>query len=540
MQKNKTPQKKKKSTGATQHKNTPLVLLILDGWGVSRKKEGNPFTVARTPAYNVLRRHHTYTTLAAHGRGVGLPPRQPGNSEAGHMNLGAGRVILQDVVHISRSINDGTFFKNSALKEAINHARRNRSRIHIMGLLGDENSPHADPDHLLALLTLLRELGMEAPYLHLFTDGRDSSPHKSIELYNRLKQSFHNGEQVVTIMGRAWAMDRKGSWSRTAAAYAALVQGKGHTANSVIEAITERYDRGETDEFLEPTIITRHKRRFGRIGRNDSVIFYNLRSDRARQLTKSFVLPNMPEAFTRELGARRTLVKNLRFIAMTDFGPDLPNVLTAYPGRDVPHSLPAILQDFRQLYIAESEKFAHVTYFFNGGYDHPIGGEDRVMINSPDIVHYDKYPRMQLEKLTKILTRHLRDQSYDVLVANLPNADMVGHTGIYRAGIEGIEAVDKAVHTIHEAVKKAKGVLVITADHGNVESMVEQDSKKVITHHSTNPVPFIIADHRRGAPRHSVKTQGILGDVAPTILELLGVDQPKEMTGRSLLKSHNS
>ena len=516
----------------------PLVLLILDGWGISAKKKGNPFTTARTPVYTHLWTTQPHTRLTAHGRAVGLPENQPGNSEAGHSNIGAGRIVLQDVVYISRSINDGTFFKNPALIEAIHHARRNKSRVHIMGLLGNENSPHADPDHLLALLTLLRESGTRTPVLHLFTDGRDSPPYKSLEFYHKLERSFHNGETVGTIMGRAWAMDRRGSWKRTAAAYRALVYGEGRYATSVEDAIAQSYQHGESNEFITPTIITNAKKTIRTtIQENDSLIFYNLRSDRARQLTKAFMLPNMPNAYTKLLGRKRTLLHNVRFVAMTDFGPDLPNVLTAFPSRDVPKCLPYVLQNKRQLYIAEAEKFAHVTYFLNGGYDHPVGGEDRVMIKSPDIIHYDRHPEMQLSKLTNILVQHLKRKTYDVLVANFPNADMLGHTGLYEAGVKGIEAVDRALAQIRKVIQKAHGTLIVTADHCNVEEMGSEDMAGMITQHSCNPVPFIIADYRGTIAPYTLKKYGILADIAPTILEVLNMQQPREMTGKSLIKA---
>jgi len=525
---------------AQTNSTPPLVLLILDGWGISTKKRGNPFITAKIPEYRALWDSHPHTRLVAHGRAVGLPESQPGNSEAGHSNIGAGRTVIQDVVYISRSINDGTFFKNPAFIEAIHHARRNHSRVHIMGLLGNTDSPHANPDHLLALLTLLRESDTTAPVLHLFTDGRDSPPYKALELYHRLERSFHNHELVATIMGRAWSMDRKGSWKRTAAAYQAMVCGQGRMAISVEDAIARAYQQGESDEFIEPTVLVDdHKHPIASIADNDSLIFYNLRSDRARQLTKAFVLPVMPEVFFKAIGKSRRIVKNMCFIAMTDFGPDLPNVLTAFPGRDVPKSLPYALREKRQLYIAESEKFAHVTYFFNGGYDHPVGGEERVMIPSPDIIHYDRYPEMQLPKLTNTLVRHIKARTYDVLVANFPNADMVGHTGVYAAGVRGIEAVDAALAKVRKVVQEERGVLLITADHGNVEEMGGDEVVGILTQHSCNPVPLIIADYRSNAQPYELKHHGTLGDIAPTILDVLHVPQPKEMTGKSLLKTNN-
>lgn len=518
-----------------QQPRLPLVLIIFDGWGIAPPGPGNAITQAKTPTMESLMERFPSTTLAASGTDVGLPQNQEGNSEAGHMNIGAGRIVEQDARRILKSINDGSFFKNAAFIAAFHHVEKYRSQLHLMGLLTDEQSGHACPDHLLALIAMARSRRLRSVFLHLFTDGRDAPPQAGIHLLRRLELMTKGRERIATVMGRFYAMDRKKMWPRTKRAYDAMVLGKGRQAATAEHAILEAYERGQTDEFIEPTIVGARNR--GRIRDDDSVIFFNLRSDRARQLSKAFVQEKFnslnPGSFRRQ-----HLPKNLRFVAMTDFGPDLGDIYTAFPSVDLYSTLPVMLRGLRQLYIAESEKYAHVTYFFNGGYDKPVAGEDRVLIPSPNVPSYDAAPGMRANEIADYVVKDLKRHRHDVIVANFANPDMLGHTGNIRAMIKGVEVVDACVGRIHQAVAAAKGTLVVTADHGNAESKLAKDGKSVNTEHTRSRVPFIIATPRPLSV--ALRNDGRLADVSPTILELLGIQQPSTMTGRSLMEDHHA
>jgi len=522
-----------------QKNNLPMILIILDGWGLAKPGKGNAITLAETPTMNGIVRKYPSTQLFAHGRHVGLPPKQDGNSEAGHMNIGAGRIVEQDAVKISRSINDGTFFKNTALSQAIKHAKANNSKIHLMGMLSNGMSAHSEPDHILALLTLLEKNNISNVYLHLFTDGRDSPKYASLKLVEEMKKSFKNKEIIATVMGRFYAMDRTKKWKRTEKAYKALVLGRGHAAESVSAAITESYNKGDSDEFIEPYIINKD----GRIEDGDSVIFFNLRSDRARQLAKVFVQKDFnndnPGSFKRS-----KVLKDLCFVAMTDFGPDLDSIVSAFPSADLKETLPMILSGLKQLYFAETEKYAHVTYFFNGGYSGRVNGEDQAVIPSPDVKSYDETPAMKSEELAKMVIYDLAKKKYDFAVLNFAAPDMIGHTGNLRAGIECCGKVDKYLGEIIKAYLKVGGTVMVTADHGNIEEMINLETGEIDTEHSTNKVPFVVVNKNFSSSSNSAKKillreDGVLGDIAPTILELLGRKKPKKMTGVSLIKIKN-
>ncbi len=518
-----------------QKRYHPFVLVILDGWGIAPGSNSNPITLAHTPIFKKLWETYPSTTLAASGAAVGLPEGQEGNSEAGHLNLGAGRIVLQDAVWISNSIKDGTFFKNTAFLEASKSAHKNNASVHLIGLLSGYNSGHSQPDHLQALLEFFRDQGNKRVFLHLFTDGRDTPKFSAEGLFANLNKLLQHNEQVVTVMGRLYGMDRKKDWRHTELAYRALVSGHGRFAQNPEVALKEAYKQGESDEFVVPTIIgTKGTFRATRVRSGDSVVFFNLRSDRARQLTKAFVQPSFqsqnPGSFK-----RIPLLKDLTFVAMTDFGPDLPGVLTAYPSRDVHMSLPFVLGDVRQMYIAESEKYAHMTYFFNGGYANPVAGEQRIMVQSPNVPSYDSTPEMAAREITKVAVEHLEHKLIDVIGINYANADMVGHTGNLKAGIQAVEAIDASLGELFEAVRRRRGVLLITADHGNIEEMVDLNSGVVNTEHSTNRVPFLCVDTRVSAPEYLLRPDGVLADVAPTMLELMGRIKPDEMTGKSLI-----
>lgn len=518
--------------------NLPMILIILDGWGLAAPGPGNAITLAKTPNLSGLSKLYPYTALKASGKYVGLPPSQDGNSEAGHMNLGAGRITEQDVVRISKNINNGTFFKNPAFREAIRHVRKNNSRIHLMGMLANNMSAHSDPDHLLALLTLLKQSEFKEVNLHLFTDGRDSPKYAALKLIRQLERVFTNGETINTIIGRFYAMDRKKKWQRTEATYNALIFGgcAGDTcrlAATPEAAITEAYNRGESDEFIEPYVITKNNKPTPRIGENDSVIFFNLRSDRARQIAKVFAQKDFNEKNPGSF-KRKIVFKNLRFVAMTDFGPDLDSILSAFPSPDLAGTLPMQLSDLKQLYIAENEKYAHVTYFFNGGYADPVAGEERIMIPSPDVKSYDEVPAMSSAQLAETVVNNLKSKKFDFTVLNFAAPDMIGHTGNLRAAVECCEQVDKYLGKIVEAYLGARGTVLITADHGNIEEMINLKTGEIDTEHSINPVPFVVVNSKL-KNKIKLRQDGVLGDVAPTILDLMGRLKPKEMGRESLL-----
>jgi len=514
----------------------PVVLLILDGWGIDKPNRGNAIELAKKPNFDWLWKNCPHTQLQASGKFVGLPPAQHGNSEAGHMNLGAGRVVDQDAVNISKDINTGKFFKNPAFEVAYKHVVKNKSNLHIMGMLSDGQSAHSDPDHLLALITWARLKKIPNVYLHLFTDGRDSPQHAALKLVEALMRQLKNkengkrsGEWIATVIGRFYAMDRKKVWSRTVSAYNAMIDGtSAATAKSPQEGISRSYNANISDEFISPFVIRRKGKMMPRISDDDAVIFFNLRSDRARQLAKPFVQKEF-EQKNPGFAKRVKVLKNLVFVAMTDFGPDLDSILTAYPAADLLATLPMILPRGRQIYIAETEKYAHITFFFNGGYDHPVNGEKRINIPSPHVDNYDKTPAMSTSKITARIISSL--PKYEFICANFAAADMIGHTGNLKACIKAIEHVDKCLGQLKQAVDKERGTLVIVADHGNAEKMIDLNTNEVYTEHTSNPVPFVIFETKKvNRQLH----RGRLGDVAPTILKLMEITKPKEMTDKSL------
>ncbi|MBU0707201.1 2,3-bisphosphoglycerate-independent phosphoglycerate mutase [Patescibacteria group bacterium] len=509
-------------------KNKPVVLVIMDGWGVAPPHRGNAIQLGKTPVYDKLLDVFPNTMLNASSRSVGLPVGQVGNSEAGHMNIGAGRTVQQDSVTISKSITDGTFFKNPAFHEAIGHVKRNDSTLHLMGLLSGEQSAHSDPDHLLALLTMADEAKVEKIVIHLFTDGRDSPQYSSIGFLKDLNQSLKRFPcvKIASIQGRFYAMDRKKVWDRTESAYDVIVSGRGIKNESPEKAIVTAYNRGESDEFISPTVITNKGKPVCVISENDSIIYFNLRSDRTRQLTKAFVQPDFD-------GFKRSKIpKGLRFIAMTDFGPDLPGILTAYPSVDLKGTLPMALKDHKQLYISESEKYAHITYFLNGGYADPVAGEDRILIPSPSVKSYDMKPAMSANQITQVIVNNINSQVYDFYCVNFANADMVGHTGNLNAAISAVEVVDECVGKITKSVLAKKGAVFITADHGNADEMINIKTGEVHTNHTSNPVPFIaVSDKYKNT---KIKKSGAINDITPTILAYYKIKNLKEMSNKSL------
>ncbi|MCK5416414.1 2,3-bisphosphoglycerate-independent phosphoglycerate mutase [Candidatus Parcubacteria bacterium] len=509
-------------------KTKPLILIILDGWGVAKAGRANAITQANTPVIDGLLKKYPNIKLHAHGKYVGLPKGQVGNSEAGHMNIGAGRIIEQDSVKISKSIQDKTFFKNPAFTGAVRHVKKMNSSLHLMGLLSNGQSPHSDPNHLLALLKLCRKEKVKRIFLHLFTDGRDSPKYSSLKLIDDLEKRLYGNEKIASVMGRFYPMDRKKEWKRTYLAFNVFIKGKGRKAISAKDAVMESYNKGESDEYVEPYIIDKE----GIIKDRDSVIFFNLRSDRTRQLAKVFVQDDFNKK-NRGAFRRGKKLKHVYFVGMTDFGPDLNDIITAYPSIDLEGTLPMALSDLKQCYIAETEKYAHITYFFNGGYSGKVAGEDQILINSPKVKSYDKVPGMSSEKLTNKVIKNLKEKKYDFTLLNLAAPDMIGHTGDLEAGIECCEIVDKCVGKIVEKYLGVDGTIVITADHGNIEQMINLKTGEIFTEHTRNRVPFIIVQDNKSVL--SLKNNGVLSNIAPTIIKLLNKTQPAEMKSSSLL-----
>ena len=506
----------------------PVVLMIRDGWGVSKKKQGDAFLKAKTPVTDNLLKFYPHTVLEASGKAVGLPRKNIGSSEVGHLTIGAGRVIDQDLVRINKAIRNGEFFRNEALLNAIKEVKENGSRLHLMGLLSN-GGVHSNTKHLFALLKLAKRHKVKC-YVHCFLDGRDvpqrSAPKYLQKLQKKLKR-FKNAE-IATLIGRYYAMDRDKRWHREKKAYEAMVNGRGSFYPDVETAIQESYNKGVTDEFLKPVVLNKE----GVIKADDGLVFFNFRSDRARQLTKAFV----EQGFK---GFKRKKVKNLHFASLTQYSSDL-EVDVAFPIVDVKNTLGDTLskQGFKQLRIAETEKYAHVTYFFNGLREEVLNGEARVLIPSPKVSTYDLKPGMSIQKITKTVLEAINKSQFDFIVLNFANEDMVGHTGDFEAAVKACEAVDKSLGLILKAIKEKSGTLVMTADHGNVEEMIIPKSKEKNTAHTTNKVRFVLVSNHVNF-RNAKLRKGTLADVAPTILKILRIKKPKEMTGKNLVKNKN-
>ena len=515
----------------------PTVFLILDGYGLaSPQQEGNAIRAKTAPTMFSFLEKYPSTTLNTTGEAVGLFPGQKGNSEAGHLTIGSGRVVKQDLVRISEAINDGTFFKNEAFKQALFHAKKYKTKLHVFSLLTDGNSAHTHPGHLFAVLDLARKHDIKQVCIHLFTDGRDSPPHAATMYLKLLREHMSAGQEIVTVMGRYWGMDRAKHWDRTDVAYHTIVNGTGqYYAHSAEEAVAQAYNRNETDEYISPTVIHNlDKNPLATVSDNDVIIFVNARSDRARQLTKAFVqddfIARNPNAFE-----RKHTPQNIRFVAMTDFGPDLPGILTAFPSPDIDNALAkAIGETYSQLFISEMEKYAHVTYFLNGGYAKPINGEDREIIASNGVKNYQDKPEMNSAEMTRKIIEYLQKGTYNFICANYPNADMLGHTGNMAAAEKAISYIDKEIANIAEAVLAMNGQLIITADHGNAEEMKNVKTNEIMTEHTANPVPFVIV---RDNFKAGLRSGGTLADVAPTLLTLMNIPVPNDMTGTSLIES---
>ncbi|MDP2586725.1 MAG: 2,3-bisphosphoglycerate-independent phosphoglycerate mutase [Candidatus Komeilibacteria bacterium] len=511
--------------------NGPLVLAIFDGWGIEEEKEGNAVKLAKLPFIDSLFKNYPNCQLGASGKKVGLPDNQSGNSEAGHLNLGAGRIVEQDVVLISKDIKNGRFYKNPAFISVIAHVLRHKSQIHLVGLLTGDQSPHVEMTHLYALLRLLDAEGIDKVFLHLFTDGRDAPPQAAMRYLTEVKKNFLANEKIATLAGRFYGMDRNKRWERSMAVFDAMTLGQGIKVETPEEAILQAYNRGETDEFIQPTVICHKGKPVATVNDNDGIIVFNFRSDRARQLSKTFV----QQEFTKKNPGsfiRKKIPKHLRFVAMTDFGPDLDHILTAYPSTDLVDTLPMVMKDFKQTYIAETEKYAHTTFFFNGGYHDPVGGEERILVPSPRVKFYVDTPAMSAYQVTSVVLKKI-NEGKQLIVVNYCNPDMIGHTGDLEAGIKAMEVCDEVLAKIVPRILKKKGILMITADHGNIEEMINLKTGEINTEHGNSPVPFILVSDEF---KKTKLKNGILADVAPTILQIFGVPKPKAMTGKSIIQ----
>ncbi len=515
----------------------PLVLIVMDGWGINPRSEANAIALAQTPQIDRIARTFPHTRLATSGPAVGLPEGQMGNSEVGHLNIGAGKRVLQEFTRVSSAIHDGSFFENAALLKAVQHVKQNNSALHLCGLIGP-GGVHAHQSHLYACLQLAARHDVERVYIHAFTDGRDTSPFGGLEYMKELVarvgeiDSTHPA-RVATISGRYYAMDRDNRWDRIAKTYVAMTRGEGRQAADPVAAIQQSYDENVTDEFIVPVVLMQDGRPVATVRAGDSVIYFNFRSDRGRELSKAFVLDALPPQADGKF-TRGPKLDGLVFVTMTEYEAGLP-VDVAFPADNVDLPLAKILSDrgMRQFHTAETEKYAHVTFFFNGGREAPFPGEDRLLVPSPKVATYDLKPEMSAPEVTDEAVRRIQSGEYDVVIMNYANADMVGHTAVLAAAIKAVEAVDAGVGRVVDAALAQGGAALITADHGNAEQLIEYDTGKPHTSHTTNPVPFYFAVPQMPGAR--LRDDGILADVAPTMLQLLRIPQPKEMTGRTLI-----
>lgn len=502
----------------------PVVLCIMDGFGINPGAKGNAIEAANTPNLTRLFKENPFTTIGASGLDVGLPDGQMGNSEVGHTNIGAGRVVYQMLVKISKSIQDGDFFKNEALLKACENCKKNGTALHLVGLLSD-GGVHSHIEHLYGLLEMAKREGLDKVYVHCIMDGRDVSVTSGVgfikDVYAKTKE-LGVGE-IATVMGRYYAMDRDFAWDRVEKAYAAMVHGEGIQADCAVDSMNESYANGVTDEFIVPTVINKN----GMIKANDSVVFFNFRPDRARQITRTFVDEKF-DGFERKNG-----FFPLTYVCMTQYDETMPNVSVAFPPEELKMTMGEYLasKGKTQLRIAETQKYAHVTFFFNGGEEKTFKGEDRILIHSPDVPTFDLKPEMSAYEVCDAVCEQIKSDKYDVVILNFANCDMVGHTGVFEAAVKAVEAVDECVGRVCDAALSMGGAVLITADHGNADKMIGDDGKP-FTPHSTNPVPLCVVGYDC-----ELKKTGKLCDLAPTMLQIMDLPQPKEMTGESMIKS---
>ncbi|MBR3811410.1 MAG: 2,3-bisphosphoglycerate-independent phosphoglycerate mutase [Agathobacter sp.] len=508
----------------------PVVLMVLDGYGLNENPEGNTVAMANTPVMDKLMAECPFVKGNASGLAVGLPDGQMGNSEVGHMNIGAGRIIYQDLTRITKEINDGTFFDNKALLAAIENCKANNSDLHLWGLLSD-GGVHSHITHIYGILEMAKKNGLENVYVHCFLDGRDTPPASAKGFVADLeaKMAEIGVGKIASLSGRYYAMDRDNNWDRVEKAYNTLVAGEGVQETDAVEAMQKSYDNGVTDEFVLPTVITENGAPRAIVKANDSVVFFNFRPDRAREMTRAFCDDNFT-GFERKTG-----FLPLTYVCFKDYDETIPNKIIAFEKESITNTLGEYLAKCgkKQLRLAETEKYAHVTFFFNGGVEEPNVEEKRLLVNSPkEVATYDLKPEMSAPEVGVDLVEAIKSDEYDVIVINFANPDMVGHTGSIPAAVAAVERVDSLVGDAVEAVKEVGGVMFICADHGNAEKMVDYETGKPHTAHTTNPVPFILVN---GEENWKLREGGCLADIAPTLLEIMGLEQPVEMTGKSLL-----
>ena len=505
----------------------PTVLMILDGFGLNPRHDANAAYIAKTPNIDKLYAEWPNTSGGASGLDVGLPDGQMGNSEVGHLNIGAGRIVYQELTRITKSIQDGDFFENPVLLGAIENCKKNDSALHLMGLVSD-GGVHSHQTHLYGLLELAKRQGLTKVYVHCYLDGRDTPPNSGLGYVQELEEEMKKigVGKVASVHGRYYAMDRDKRWEREEISYKALVYGEGEKAASSVEGIQASYDKEVYDEFVIPTVIEENGAPVATIKANDSVIFFNFRPDRARQLTRIFCDPDF-DGFEREFFP-------LKWVCFTDYDATIPNKEVAFVKETYHNIFGEYISSLglTQLRIAETEKYAHVTFFFNGGVEEPYPGEDRILVPSPKVATYDLQPEMSAYTVCDKMVEAIHSGKYDAIILNFANPDMVGHTGIIDAAVAAVKAVDTCVGRVIEAVLEENGQLFMCADHGNCEQMIDYETGAPWTAHTTNPVPFVIVnvDNCTG-----IREGGRLADIAPTLLDMMGLEQPKEMTGKSLL-----
>lgn len=506
----------------------PTVLMILDGYGLNDNCEANAVCEAKTPIMDQLKSQCPFVKGNASGMAVGLPEGQMGNSEVGHLNMGAGRIVYQELTRITKEIEDGDFFQNEALLKAVRNAKENNSALHLFGLLSD-GGVHSHNTHVYGILELAKREGLSKVFVHCFLDGRDTPTTAGKEYIKELNDKMKElgVGQVASVMGRYYAMDRDNRWDRVERAYNVMTKGEGNHAECPVCAVKDSYAAEKTDEFVEPTAIVKDGQPVGLIEDKDSVIFFNFRPDRAREITRAFC----DNEFT---GFAREKRLDLTYVCFTEYDPTIPNKDVAFHKVAIDNTFGQFLaaHGMTQARIAETEKYAHVTFFFNGGVEEPNEGEDRILVKSPKVATYDMKPEMSAYEVCDKLTEAIRSGKYDVIIINFANPDMVGHTGVEEAAIKAVEAVDECVGKAVDAVKEVGGQMFICADHGNAEQLKDYVTGETFTAHTTNPVPFILVNADSG---YGLREGGCLADIAPTLIELMGMEQPKEMTGKSLL-----
>ena len=500
----------------------PVVLCIMDGFGINPGAKGNAIEAANTPNLTKLFKENPFTTIGASGLDVGLPDGQMGNSEVGHTNIGAGRVVYQMLVKISKSIQDGEFFNIKVLKDAMENCKKNGTALHLMGLLSD-GGVHSHIEHLFGLLEMAKREGLDKVYVHCIMDGRDVSVTSGVGFIKDLQAEMAKlgTGKIASISGRYYAMDRDFAWDRVEKAYSAMVYGEGVMNSDPVKAMEESYANGVTDEFIVPTVVDKD----GMIKGGDSVVFFNFRPDRARQITRAFVDEKF-DGFERRNG-----FFPVKFVCMTQYDETMPNVTVAFPPEELKMTMGEYLasKHMTQLRIAETQKYAHVTFFFNGGEEKTFDGEDRILIQSPDVPTFDLQPEMSAYPVCDAVVEKIKSGKYDVVILNFANCDMVGHTGVFEAAVKAVEAVDECVGRVVDAAVSMGGAVIITADHGNADKMIGDDGRP-FTPHSTNPVPFCVVGYDC-----KLKETGRLADIAPTMLKILDLPQPPEMTGESMI-----